>query len=340
MAHLAQVAREFRIGLKLLAAAFIVVTILFIFFKGGALVKNLFFPTPPPPPEQKFGELPKVPFPAQNPQKLEYRINTLTGKLPILPDRMKVYRMRKKEPSLVALKSAREKLGALGYKENETKISEQEYQWDNSAGQTIRMNILTGNFRIFSNFLAEEQRPLIGTVARKEGAYDLAQKLIISLYQETEDLDEDASTLIYLKVENGALTKVQSLNEANLARLDIFQKELDNYRIYYPGLSESLMYFVIKSKDNLPSIVETSFLHLTADSNNSSTYPIKTAEAALEDLRGGNALVFLDDKSANSIDITEVSLGYYIGNENQEYFLPIVVFQGKGFTAYVQAIAQ
>ncbi|OGH16571.1 MAG: hypothetical protein A3C30_05280 [Candidatus Levybacteria bacterium RIFCSPHIGHO2_02_FULL_40_18] len=348
MAHLAQVAREFRIGLKLLAASFAVIAILFIFFTGGQIVKNIFFPTPPPPPEQKFGKLPQVTFPAQNPQNFEYRINTLTGKLPIFTDaciffdkeyhcQMKVYRVKKKEPSLVALKSARDKLKLLGFTENEARLSEEEYQWSNSSGQAIRMNILTGNFKILSNFLSEPLQPLTGEVARKEGAYEVVTRLLTNLDLEIEDLDKDISTLTYFKLENGALTKAQSLNEANFARLDLFQKNLDDHKIYYPGLTESIMHFLIKGDSSLP-IVNASFSHFTPDEANSSTYPIKTAEVAFEDLKQGNALVFADNKGEKLIDITDVSLGYYIGDESQQYFLPIVIFKGKGFTAYVQAI--
>ena len=351
MAHLAQVASEVRIGLKLLAASFVVVAILFIFFKGGEIVKNLFFPTPPPPPEQKFGNLPEVSFPAQAPQNFEYRINTLTGRLPSFPEackpyenrlycQLKVYKVKKKEPSLVALKSTRDKLRTIGYTENESKVSEQEYQWTNSDGKTIHMNILTGNFKIFSNFLSESSESLTLEAVRKKEAFELVSRLLENLDLETEDLDQETSTLTYLKLENGTLIKAQSRNVANFARLDLFQKNLDNHKIYYPGLTESLMYFIIKDGNSLSSLVEASFSHFTADSSNSSTYPIKTAEAAFEDLKQGNALVFANDKNVKLIDITDVSLGYYIGGENQEYFLPIVVFKGKGFTAYVQAVIQ
>ena len=350
MAHLAQVASEVRIGLKLLAVSLFVVAILFIFFKGGEIAKNLFFPTPPAPPEEKFGKLPEVIFPAQDSQNFEYRINTLTGKLPIFSGaciffdekyhcQMKVYKVKKKEPSLVALKSARDKLKLLDFTENETRLSEEEYQWSNPSGQAIRINVLTGNFKILSNFLSEPPQPLIGDVARKEGAFELVSKLLENLDLETEDLDQETSTLAYLKLENGTLIKAQSLNEASFARLDLFQKNLDGHKVYYPEFTESLMHFLIKGSSSLP-IVNASFSHFIADSSSFSTYPIKTAEAAFEDLKQGKALVFANDKNVKLIDIIDVSLGYYIGDENQQYFLPIAVFKGKGFTAYVNVLIQ
>ena len=337
MAHLAQVASEVRIGLKLLTASLIVVALLFVFFKGGEIVKNIFFPTPPAPPEEKFGKLPPISFPVQNPQQLEYRINTLTGKLPTFPDRMKVYRIIQKSPSLVALKLTKENLKRLGYTENETKISEEEYQWTNTENQTIRINTSTGNFKIFSNFLSDPPKTLNGEGARKDGAFTVVKRVIENLGQDIEDLDQDSSTITYLKLENGTLLKANSLNEANFARLDIFQKNLDNYKIFYPGLSESIMNFTIEDGDNLPSIVDASFYHYIPDSNSASTYPLKTSDVAFEDLKKGDALIFLDNKDSELVDITDVSLGYYIGSENQQYFLPIIIFKGKGFTAYVQA---
>ncbi len=337
MAHLAQVASEVRVVLKLLAASLAVIFLLFIFFKGGEIAKNLFFPTPPPPPDEKFGKLPLVTFPTQNLEKFEYKINTLTGRLPSFSDRMKVYKVKRGTPSLIALKSARDKLRLLGYTENESKISEEEYQWTNSSGQTIRMNILTGNYKIFSNFLGEPAESITGELARKDRTYELVIRFIGNLELETEDLDQASSTLTYFKLENGSLTKAASLNDANLTRLDLFQKNIDDAKIYYPNLSESLMYFMLRGGSSSSNIVEASFSHYVADLSNSSTYPIKTAEVAFGDLKRGNALIFANTQE-KLIDITDVSLGYYIGGENQQYFLPIVVFKGKEFTAYVQAV--
>ena len=51
-------------------------------------MKALLFPTPPPPPGEKFGVLPPLDFPAQTPKKLSYNINTLTGTLPDLGNKI------------------------------------------------------------------------------------------------------------------------------------------------------------------------------------------------------------------------------------------------------------
>lgn len=338
MATLAKVTREFRIGLKLLAAAFITILIFFIFFKGGEIIKNIFFPTPLPPPQQEFGKLPRVSFPTQNPVNLKYKVNTLTGKLPVFPDRMVVYKIKKKGPSLVALKSARDNLRTLGFDENETKLSESTYQWNSRFGQIIQLNILNDNFTLSSPSLGSTAEIIRGIGAKKEDAYRTALSFIEGLGQNTLDLDENKSTLTYLKIIGGKIVRADSVNEATLSRLDLFQKDLGKYKIYYPGLTESIMYFIFKNREGSSAMTDAGFTHLVADSNSFSDYPIKTAELAFADLENGNAYVFNENEKADTVDITDVSLGYYTGEENQQYFSPIIVFKGKGFTAYVQAI--
>ncbi len=338
MASLAQATREIRIGLKLLTASFVVIAIFFVFLKGGTIIKNLFFPTPPPPPKEEFGKLPRISFPNQNPVNIEYRINTLTGRLPIFPDRMKVYKIKKKEPSLVALQTVRGNLKILGFDENETKLSESTYQWNNRLGQTIQVNILTDNFKLSSNFLSGEPEKISGIATKKDDAYNSSLSFLEGLNQDTSDIDRGKSTLTYLKSSQGIITRADSQNEANLSRLDLFQKDLEKYKIYYPGLTESTMYFVFKNREGIPTMTDAHLVHLIADLASFSEYPIKTSDQAFADLKAGNSYVFNENKNADQLDITDVFLGYYIGQEDQQYFLPIIVFKGKGFTAYVQGV--
>jgi hypothetical protein len=61
-------------------------------------------------------------------------------------------------------------------------------------------------------------------------------------------------------------------------------------------------------------------------------------EEAYDDLQKGNAFVVAQVEPDGPLEITDVSLGYYMGLQNQEYFVPIVVFQGGTFKGYVNAL--
>lgn len=339
MAKLADVTSEVRILLKILAASFIVITILFLFFKGGTILKNVLFPTPPAPPEQKFGRLPLIPFPDQQPVKLDYKVNTLSGNLNEFGNQMKVYKTKTVKPSLVALQTARDRLANLGFTDNETKVSESTYQWSQANGDRMQYNIINNNFNLITNFLAEPSPTTLGpAIIEKVDVYSNAMFFLEELGENTDDLNEEFSTLIYLKLVDGQLVQADSVGDAQFSRLDIFQNNIDkNYKIYYPGLDESTMYFIYRSNDSVPRIVNAAYVHTMADKSSSSTYPIITTQEAFDKLKAGKAIVF--NKSGKSlIDITDVTLGYYLGEENQPYLLPIFVFTGKDFTAYVQAV--
>lgn len=340
MATLAKITWEARIILKLLAASVFVVAAIFIIFRGGNIIKDIFFPTPPLPPEEKFGKLPRVKFPSQNPFKFEYRINTLTGRLPTFPDRMNVYKTKRDEPNLVALKSARDNVSTFGYSENETKVNESVYQWSSRSGDKIEVNILTNHFRITSSFLVETPpKGLSGTAAKIDGAFKTAMDFLISMGEDISDLDQDKSRLTYWKISDGRLIAADRQTDAQFSRLDIFQKNIDkDYKIYYLGLTQSTMYFIFRNENDVSGIVDASFAHFIPAPQAFSTYPIKTADQAYEDLKSGNAYIFTGSKNSDSVDITEVELGYYVGQENQLYLLPIIIFKGKDFTAYVTAI--
>lgn len=337
MAKLADIDSEIRVILKIAGVALVIVTAILLFFKSGQIFKNIFFPTPPPPPEEKFGRLPPLAFPAQSPQGFTYRINTLSGKIPTLPDRMRVYKVNQAPASLVALTTVRGSLRNVRYSENETKISEVVYKWSNSNGTTITYNIVSNNFRISSNFLsAPPPRRITGDAATGSGAYEEARRFLESIGGDVKDLDPSATRAIYLKIENGSLIAAASQNDAQFIRVDLYQKPLDKRNIYYSAQNQSPMYFIYKDEGGLPQIVDGAFFHYSASSE-SSDYAIKTADQAFNDLEQGNAFVLSEKRKVGAIDITDVTLGYYIG-DNPEYFLPIIVFHGDGFVAFVNAI--
>lgn len=341
MATLAQVTSETRLTLKILAGIFTVLTLVFLFFKGGEIFKNLFFPTPPPPPDEKFGKLPEIIFPAQQPTNYSFEINTISGKLPAFPDRMKTYKVKETPPTLSALQNTRNKMKNAGFSERETKLSDTKYQWGNRTGEIIIYDTETNNFWIKSNYLNNVDS--LGYPAlKKDDSLRLTKSFLDYIRGDMEDLDLERSTLTYYKILNGALVKAESQNEANVARLDLFQKELERgLKIYYPETDKSIMYFVFAYRGGMAQIVEGQYLHFPANTESIATYGIKNSQEAFEDLKNGNSFIAKGDiKAGGYMGITDVSLGYFAGEENQKYLLPIVIFEGNNFAAYVSAIRE
>lgn len=342
MATLAQVTWETRIVLKIAAVILTILTVVFLFFKGGAIIQKIFFPKPPPPPDEKYGILPTVTFPSQQPAKYSYQINTISGKLPLFPDRMKVYKIKQDTPTLATLQILRNKLVSARFTERETKIGETKYQWSRVNGDSILYNTITNNFSISSGYLTSPLSEFGYPISKKDDAYRLALSFLELIRVNASDVPIEKSTLTFYKVSGRSLIRVESQSDANVARLDLFQNDIDkDLKIYYPDYRKSIMYFIFQTKGGTPQIVESQYNHYVADTTDYATYPIKTPDQAFEDLKNGQALIFNESKNkSSSVDITDVFLGYYIGEENQQYLLPIVVFKGDGFIAYTKALLE
>ncbi len=335
MAKLADITSETRIVLKILAGSLITVIALFLILKGGIIFKTIFFPAPTPPPQEQFGKLPFPAFPKQDHVSFDYQINTIDGKLPDFPPyRMNIYKIFENQPSLVALQNARSTMQNAGFFQDETKLNDSIYQWSDSNGNTIQYDIFTNNFKVSSNLSASGN----GISLTKESALQGANNFLGNVSEDTSDINQDKSTLLYLKLDNGNLVQAEGQTDAQFAKINLFQNDLNKYPIYYPEGAESSMYFIFRDDSGFPKLVNAGYFHFLPDLKTFSDYPIKSAEQAFEDLKKGNAYVVTGVKQGSTIDILNVTLGYYIGEGKQDYFLPVIVFSGNGFTAYVPAI--
>ncbi|PIR78817.1 MAG: hypothetical protein COU26_04510 [Candidatus Levybacteria bacterium CG10_big_fil_rev_8_21_14_0_10_36_30] len=343
MATLVKITRETRILLKILAIVGSVMFILYLTVNGATLFKKIFFPTPLPPPEEKFGKLPIVSFPSQNITRIEYRINTVNKTLPASPDRMKVYKTREFPPILGALQDVRDKLKKLDYKLFEKRISDTKSSWTNSNGETITYDIYRNNFQIKSNFIANPPLKVYEQTAKKDEISRFIFSFLANVGIDTSDIDTNLTTVKYFKLSSGTLIPVDNQFEAQVARVDLFQNDLSEnglqLKMYYPNNNQSIMYFYLANVDGIQRIIEAGFTHNVVDKNMVTTYPIKTTQQAFDDLQAGKAFVFLDNPGSKSLDLIEVFLGYYFSDdETQSYTVPIYVFKGNGFTAYVNAV--
>ena len=119
-------------------------------------------------------------------------------------------------------------------------------------------------------------------------------------------------------------------------RVDFFQANIDNLPIFYDSdLTSTINLLVGKENDGL-KIVEAHYSHKNI-SDESSTYGIKTAAEAFLDIKQGKAYIAVKPNT-NNVSIKNAYLGYYLGNETRDFLMPVIVFQGDNFVAYVSAV--
>lgn len=361
---------------KLFKISLLIILFLVFFvytFRLGKYVKDLIFPPPPIPPSAAFGKLPKIHFP-QNviERKFTYNIDTVTGELPSAPGypfKTRVYKMLEFQPSLLNLERARTKAKAIGFSAREIPLSETDFKWIDSTGpfpRELYMNTITFNFQFTSPYKNYMYLFPHGTAPDEQKAKDDALGFLSEMQLFQPDIDFGKATAKLLEFHESSLSAATSLSEAQLASVNFYQKNIksgredsadtvtktdnqegpnttkdteDTLPLYYPNPPSSTINFLIGGI----GMLEANYTH-QAISELFTSYPLKTAHEAFEELVQGKAFIAAfpdinEYKQKTEIKITNVSLGYYIGIEKQQYLMPIVVFENRdGFFAYVSAI--
>jgi len=316
------------------------ILLILIAFRAGKIIKEIVSPTPPPPPTVAFGKLPKIQFPEKKiTGQFTYTVDTLTGVLPVFPDRAKVFKMVPDRPDLLATQKAKDKVAKAGFKTNGILVSENTYEWisDDPLAKKLVFNTLTSNFTLTSSFLTDPAILSAINLPDKEKAISIAQSFLTSMSLLPLDLDPQKTKVTFLSIKNGVLVPSTSYSETQILRVDLFQKDIEKMPIYYPNPTVSNISLLIGGGKDEPQIVQVNYNYQGITEENA-TYPIKTAQEAYSELEKGMAYIASDVKPG-PISINNVFLAYYIGENRQEYLLPIVVFEGKNnFIAYVSAV--
>lgn len=352
MASLVKVTKEGRIILKVGGAIIGILIVLFMVVKGGTAFRNVFFPKPPPPPQEGLGVLPSIAFPSVGAPGIQYTINTLDGQLPSscfppncsdkqIPSRVNVYKIIRPEPTLLSLQNAKQTLDSVNFVENQTKVGNSDtlYQWTQSrTGVIIQYDIVDHNFTISSNFLTNPFLASSSLLPDEKTIISDTKTFLGTINAKLDDIDFDNAKVEYLQLLNGNLVAAQNLGSARFARVTLSQKPIDNIPIVYDLPNESIISFVVSYPPGSSlQVVDGQFYDHVADPAIKSDYPVKTALQALDDLKNGKGYV-VNPQNLTNVDLTNVELKYYLNRNSRDFLLPVIVFTGINFTAYVDAI--
>lgn len=333
-----KVVEESKLLFKLLALLTLSLIFLFFLVRVGTAIKEYFFPTPPSPPTVSFGKLPPVDFPQGiTNKKLTFKIDTLSGTIPQFSDRATIYETVSSQQNLLSLKRTQDKVAPLGFKNSPIALSDSQYKWQSQDGSKILIfDILTHNFTYRVTSPTKENIYIRSSQQDKEVALKVAQKFIEQFTDFPKDIDTGKSTTHMLVYKNNSLQEASSIGNTKIIRVDFFQKNIDDFPLFFPTPPYSSMYVIVAGSETEPIITDSSFFYFSVDK--SATYPIKKASAALEELKKGNAYVARYDGISEDIAIKNVQLGYYVSGQTQAFLMPIFEFVGNGFAAYVSAV--
>ncbi len=296
-------------------------------------------------PKAEFGELPAIAFPKNiTDEALSYVVDTVDATLPDLGDRADVYQIINERLRLNDLADAKAQVAGAGFGGKEILISDNLYRWDSASGlgRSIEMDIVTDNFKLRSNYFSSAPVKEARSLPDEESAKTQAVEFFRSMQHFPDDMDTSLSQVKFLTIQGRTLVDATSEASAQIVRVDLYQKSIDDLPIQYPNPPSSSINVLLSGTvtGSRQQVVEANYYHHTIDSANPSDYPIKTTQEAFDELENGKAYIAAKFTRDSEISIRDVYLAYYSGDDIQDYLMPIYVFinEDNSFFAYVSAV--
>ncbi|MGB9706574.1 MAG: hypothetical protein ACPLXP_00660 [Microgenomates group bacterium] len=345
MATLTETAYWTRKILKFGTIALVAFIVLRTTFKIGSNIWRQLHPPPPPPPTVSFGKLPKLVFPEENlpieKTKISFKLETIAGGLPKLPEIGKVYFIPVKGPNLLALDRANTLARKMGFRSEPEKITETVYRWLSENSTVLEMEINNLNFHLIYDFRNDPEILTSKNLPTNQQAAQEAKNFLVSNGLLAEDLANGTAEFEYLRFSTPELIPVSSLSEADFIRVNLFRANLDDLRILPPNPKKSLISFLFSgSRTPGKRIIEINYTYFPLEKEIFATYPLKPITQAWGELQQGQGFIAnLGQNENGQVTIRKVYLAYYDSETLQHYLQPIYVFEGdRNFWGYVPAI--
>ena len=291
-------------------------------------------------PTVKYGVLPKITFPEKTATAKKFTFELANDDVPSFDDQLKVYIIYRPNTTFLALQEDTETAKLFGFKSDPTEVKTGIYEFkDTTNNKTLTLNVLDGDFEITYPYASDQILLTESEVPNKARAVEIASSFLNSGKKLTDDLEKGEQVVSFWKIDSGNLKAVSAQSEANAVRVDFYRKNFDNLSLLSSDFGQaSVSVLMSGSTVEAKKIIGVSFKDLNIDRESYSTYPIKTGEKAIEDLKSGNYWT-AKDVANSEVTIRKMYLAYYEPTTLTNYLQPIFVFEGdNNFVAYVPAI--
>lgn len=270
-------------------------------------------------PDIKYGILPKPNLVVNNLSGSNYKyvLNTTTGELPLnIPKIMKVFFAPQLGTTFLALDRAKDLAKLFNFMTEPELAAANQYRFIDETGEMI-IDLNSGNFKYRRTAQTQED------VILKDAANLTSD--FKNFLSEKKLLNEE---LTYGR------TKVSG------STITLWQDSIEDYPMVTAKFSEGLIKATVTNFDgDLKKYPTLEYIYWPVDISNFSTYPVKTAKEAFENLKEGSGSIIFEPKG-EEVSLTNIYLAYLLTDQYTPYVQPVFVFEGENFTALIPAIKE
>lgn len=299
-------------------------------------------PIKEPVPDTKFGVLPSPNFPKTNvsSSNFTYSIDTATGNLPKLGidpgfDKIiKVYFITKSPATLLSSEKSQVLAEKLDINTPPQTLSDINYLYV-KENKTLNVSLDSGNF-----FYTKEASPEAKeTLDDNNKLVSDFQNFLSSLGVLKPEFKKGPTRVILLKRDGNNWIQTTLYSEAEAAQISLWQNSIDKKQLLTSDSNKSLVSAIVKkSASNLDDYLSLNFTYWPIDQTTFATYPAKTPDDALNDLKSGKGIVIVEPTKPQ-VSITSIYPAFFLSENYTSYLEPIYVFEGSSFVSYVSAIS-
>ncbi len=312
---------------------------LFTLWTIGNSIKNSLFPPSPPPATVAFGKIPKLDLSEgiRPPAGINYKIETISGQLPQLGEKIKVFSFGGEESSFGQIETTKALVSQIGFTREPQNLDLRLLKFTDPKEETrtITINTASGNFEFTSNY-TQDTRVISSRPRNVDEAKQAAINFLNNFNFELSEFPPEKIESRTLRIDGNNLVETPALVNANLVEVNFIRADIDKIP-------------VISSRENLPvvqvlvsqnRVVAASLARQLVEKHKFATYPLKGAGRAFEDLKSANAAFNKFPPDSEIFAIRDVSLAYLETKTSQGFLLPVYVFKSdNGLIAYVSAIS-
>ncbi len=298
-------------------------------------------PVKEPTPDTRFGVLPVPDFPQKevSTSNFTYSIDTTTGNLPKLGinegfDKIiNVYFITKTYATLLSSQKSEGLANKFGIQIKPQILSDTNYLYQD-GNKSLNVNLDNGNF-IYINETSDSAK---ATLDNNNKLVNDFQNLLSSLGVFKNELKKGRTRIVPLRKDGNQLIPTTLRTEADAVQISLWPESIDKKPLLTSDFSRSLVNAIVtKTASNINDYLALNFIFWPVDLTTFATYPAKSPDQALDDLKSGKGVVVMNPPKPQ-VSINSVYFAYFMPDNYSSYLQPIYVFEGSNFAAYVSAV--